>query len=138
MILFYGCWSDSGHFMYNRHGATPRWNKREGGVTDRFEAVVPWGFRVDGHLAPRTGGGGEAPNGVAGFHQNVAWVSCPGEEVWSALSWWDNSVDKRGGSCATFLADRRCTPSELLTEAQEAFPQIFARFKYAIILPVYS
>jgi hypothetical protein len=31
--------------------------------------------------------------------------------------------------------DRRCGPIELLEEAQREFPQIFARFKYEIVLP---
>lgn len=138
MILFFGCWKGAGHYLRDRHGNEPRWSKPGEGVTRRWEAQIPWGANIDGSLAPRTGSGGEAPNGVAGFHQNVAWVGCPGEIVWSAISWWDNSVDARGGSSCTFLADRRCSPAELLAEAREAFPQIFSRFKYEIVLPVYS
>jgi hypothetical protein len=55
--------------------------------------------------------------------------------VWSLISWWDNSVDTRGASNCSFMVDRRETPEEILAEARAAFPQIFARFKYEIVLP---
>lgn len=150
MILFYGCWtskaggSDTGHYFFDEHGQK-RVRRRdwEGRLHDNPADYVPWGAKVDGGLAPRNYVGGEEPNGVAAFSEAVLWASpLPDRTLlavrrwcWSALSWWDNSVDKRGGSSATFIIDRCCTPRVLLNEARAAFPQIFARFSYEIVLP---
>jgi hypothetical protein len=136
VILFFGCRNESkGHYLFDRRMDTPRYPDPEGhGFLQGFR-IIPWNVNIDSGLAPRTSSKSEAPNGVAGFHQNVAWVGAPGEVVWSALAWWDNSVDTRPGSNCAFLVDRRCTPAELLAEARAAFPQIFARFKYEVVLP---
>lgn len=141
MILFYGCWtdksgnSDTGHYFAGPRGQEQYSMRRrhDGQIEDHPERYVPWGFKVDGGLAPRS-----AVNGIAAFSQDVVRLGAPEEQWWSAISWWDNSVDTRPGSSATFLADRRCGPIELLEEARAAFPQIFARFKYEIILPKVS
>ena len=133
MILFFGCWGEAGHYLRDVQGREPRLASPQGPV--RWRDFIPWGTRIDGGLAPRTNGGGQATEGLAAFHQNTAWVGCPGEIVWCAISWWDNSVDSRPGSSATFLADHRCSPAELLAEAREAFPEVFARLKYEVQLP---
>lgn len=144
MILFYGCWTTpagvglTGHYFFLPDGRTQvRHHRRNGAMSDNPETLIPWGYKVDGNFAPRGAGAGrvEAPNGVAGYHIAVSWVGHAEEEAWSLISWWDNSVDIRGGSSASFMVDRRATPEEILAEAREKFPQIFARFKYEIVLP---
>jgi hypothetical protein len=141
-ILFYGCWtsesgqSEVGHFFRTRQGESRvRWRRHDGVLSDSIDELVPWGFRVDGQFAPRVFLGAEAPNGCAGFHQAISWVGCPSEVAWSLISWWDNSVDTRGGSSCSFMVDRRATPAEILAEARVAFPQVFARFNYEVVLP---
>lgn len=143
MILFFGCWTnpagfnEAGHFFRANNGDTRvRHRKGDGTLNDQPEQLVPWGFKVDGELAPRTTDRSQARNGWAGYHQAISWVDAPAEEAWSLLSWWDNSVDSRPGSSCAFMVDRRATPEEILAEARTAFPQIFARFKYDIVLPV--
>lgn len=137
MILFYGCWtspdghSDTGHYFRAKNGdrlsSGQRWRT--------LESLVPWGLKVDGFLAPRTTNGAQAVNGIVGYHQAISWVDCPGEEAWSLISWWDNSVDDRPGSNCAFMVNRRASLREILAEARDAFPQIFLRFKYPIVLP---
>ncbi len=137
MILFFGCWVDKGHYMHDRTGARPRWyqHRRRGGVTERWETVVPWGANVDSGLAPRTEEGNPEPNGVAAYHVAQSFIGRHEVEFWSALSWWDNSVDTRPGSNCSFIADSKWEPEVLLELARKEYPQIFARFKYEIILP---
>jgi hypothetical protein len=137
VILFYGCWtspggaSNSGHYFFGvESGPYSMRRRHDGRIVDDPAHYVPWGLKVDGGLAPRGG-----PNGIAALSQCVTRMGDPDEQWWSALSWWDNSVDTRAGSSATFLVDRRCGPIELVEEAKKAFPQIFARFKYELVLP---
>lgn len=140
-MIFYGCWSREklGHYFYNAAGFEPRWHRN--GALERGSAYqhVPWNVNVDGGLAPRDTQGGECPNGLAAFHQCVSYrVGEPQQQVWSALSWWDNSADRRPGSSATFITEALGThvsPSKLLHQAREAFPTVFERFNYQIVVP---
>ncbi len=134
MILFFGCWKEAGHYMRDPGGDMPR-IQVGGMVTDRWSNVVPWGTRVDGCLAPRLPNGAERPNGVASFHVSIEVLPGGEENVWTAISWWDNSIDTRGNSSCTFLADHNGSASSLLAEARAAFPQIFERFKYEVVVP---
>jgi hypothetical protein len=85
VILFYGCWtskegrSEIGHFFNTPWGSSSvRHRQRNGVLNDRAEDLVPWGYKVDGTLAPRTTDCSQAQNGCAGFHQAISWVGCPG------------------------------------------------------------
>lgn len=145
MIIFFGCWthddgrSEGGHYFRLRNGQERlRRRRHDGTLSDSIEDAIPWGYKVDGRLAPRGATGEQAPNGVAGYHQAVSWVGNAGEEAWSLISWWDNSVDTRGASNCAFMVDRRATPEEILAEAKREYPQIFMRFKYEIVLPLYG
>jgi hypothetical protein len=138
VILFYGCWtnaagySDSGHFFFSPAG-DERYSMRRhvhGRIEDDPKNYVPWGYKVDGGLAPL----GPQTEGIVAFSQCGNRIGRPEEEWWSAVSWWDRSVDSRPGSSCTFMVDRRAKPAEILVEAKAAFPQIFARFKYQLVL----
>lgn len=139
MILFYGCWTDEsgkseiGHYFFgpSGRGQLSLRRRHDGHFEDEPARYVPWGYKVDGGLAPLKTG----DNGIVAFAQAGRRIGTSDEEWWSAISWWDNSVDSRSGSSSTFLLDRRATAEEVLAEAKKAFPQIFARFKYELVMP---
>lgn len=54
------------------------------------------------------------------------------EEPWTILSFWDRSVDSRGGSHSTFLIPGRHNFETALAMARESFPRIFFRFRFSI------
>lgn len=141
MILFYGCWttpegrSDTGHYYASPEGPGVAYSMRrrhDGKLEDNPERYVPWGYKVDGGLAPR--GDDYHREGIVALSQCVNRLGFHDEQWWSVVSWWDNSVDKRMESNANFLVDRKATAEEVLAEARKAFPQIFARFKYPLVI----
>jgi len=132
VIFYFGCWSKEhiGHYLYDANGLRPRFNRRDGGVTDHWETIIPWGFNLDGGLTP-------LPRvfGLAAFHQLHSFAGSREEKWWSALSWWDSSADTRPGSSSTFIMNEKESPSMLLALAREKFPTIFARFDFEVALP---
>lgn len=112
-MFYYGCHRDLGHYMWHENGEEVPWR--------RATLLQPWAERIDGGLCP-----GSVVNGVARFTQ---------EHGWSALSWWDNSIDSRPGSHSTFIVQGVHTAAVILRMARERFPWVFSRFSYAVVLP---
>lgn len=110
MIYFFGCWERAGHYLHAVDGRQLRW------------AEGPWGYAIDGGLLDKRVAQVE---GVAVVAQR---------DGWTAVSFWDRSVDKRQGSNAAFLVDELVTGEELLARARVAFPTIFARFTFPVVL----
>lgn len=114
--MFYcGCHGDKGHYLWTE-------DEDESG---KFWAMQPWGVRVDGELQPFPRGGFIVRNGATRFTL---------EHGWSALSWWDNSIDGRPGSHSTFMVKGTWSAKEVLSMAQRRFPWVFSRFKYEVVL----
>lgn len=112
--MFYcGCHRDTGHYL---------WTEDEY-ESYRFWEMQPWGVKLDGTLQPTPRDGFIVPNGVARFTH---------EYGWSALSWWDNSIDTRQGSHSTFIVEGAYTAEEVLEMAQRRFYWVFAHFEYEI------
>ncbi len=134
MILFFGCWTDLGHYLWTPERSRARFGPPGLGVFG-WETAVPWGHHLDGGLAPLDERGARLAEGVVAVHKATMYVRTPREVTWTALSWWDRSVDKRPGSSATFLTDEELPDVELLARAKLYFPSVFARFGYPIVLP---
>jgi hypothetical protein len=114
--MFYcGCHRDSGHYLWNEDGDSSSW----------FWKNQPWGYDVDGKLQPFPRGGFIVPNGHARLTH---------AHGWTALSWWDNSIDTRPGSHSTFVALGTHAAETMLAMARARFPWVFERLKYEIVL----
>lgn len=103
--LYFGCGRSAGHYLFSEGGDTVDWALRK-----RLD-------HLDGELAPR-------PDGrlyVAALHRL--------ESIgFSALSWWDRSVDTRPGSNSIIFAPNLTIPAEdMLVEARRRFPWVFGR-----------
>jgi hypothetical protein len=90
-------------------------------IHEGIKGEIPWGYSLDGGLL----NGRSLGQGEAVVEQR---------DGWTALSFWDRSVDSRPGSSSTFVFDTLLTPEEALTAAREMFAPIFDRFTFAVVL----
>lgn len=106
-VLYFGCIGQPGHFMHGEDG------RRD------YYAVTPWGKTPDGTLCPE----GKQVEGKALLHHKAGWT---------AISFWDRSVDGRGGCNSNFFVDRDLSFDEAVAISKERFPRIWSRFKFEV------
>lgn len=114
-VFYFGCCSESGHYLW-RPGPRPYLCD---GATLRHGQ--PWGARIDASLCVR----GVQVEGLALIHH---------KDGWTALAFWDRSVDTRPGSNSVFLADGTHTFDQMVAIAKEHFPTVWQRFKFDVRL----
>lgn len=121
MIYYFGCWSGVGHYLWLSNGRR----------CDEVRATLPWN-QIDSDLAPglrdRRDGyvePSEQTEGRAALHH---------KDGWSALAWWDRSVDARFGSNSAFIADETLTAGQMLEAGTKVFPRIMARLTFPIVV----
>lgn len=132
--FYFGCWLRSGHDLWDRGlGGTPVSWYDQGATRRRLLGVsanslggptqgeIPWGYSLDGGLLR----GKSLRQGEAVIEHR---------DGWTALSFWDYSVDSRPGSSSTFVFDEELEPEAALEAARESFPPVFARFTFAVSL----
>jgi hypothetical protein len=122
-VLFFGCWGEIGHYLHNEDGRTV-WHPETIGL--------PW-TKIDGNLPP----GHRDPRSygdVSTDEQVEGWAALHHKDGWTALAWWDRSVDKRHGSNAAIFVKSgyRLELAEMLAIGARVFPRVFARFTYTI------
>lgn len=117
-IYFFGCWGDAGHYLHDRHGRK-RYNERGTSWPDLDGTLVP-GPR-DRYDRPT----GEQVEGRAALHR---------KDGWTALAWWDRSVDRREGSNAVLLVRGALSAGEMLVLRREMLPDVWSRFGYEIVV----
>lgn len=52
---------------------------------------------------------------------------------WTAMSFWDRTIDKRSGCNSTFIARGRFVFDELLAMARAQYPKRFSLMKFKIV-----
>lgn len=122
-LIYFGCYRETGHFFW-RPGM--QYAPYDGNVT-------PWGWAIDGGLCPGAStnpdrtwerGRPEVEGEVVLHHKNG----------WTALAFWDRSVDQRPGSNSVFCAEGNFTFEEMCALAQQHFPTVWSRFKFTVRL----
>lgn len=108
-VLHYGCWNDVGHYL------------RESRYLYGDRKDLPWD-NIDGGLCPDKING--QIQGDAILHHR---------DGWTAISFWDRSVDSRGGSNSNFFAEGNHSFEEMVQIAKDKFPNIMSRFKFEIV-----
>jgi hypothetical protein len=122
-VYYFGCVGGLGHYFHD--GALRRVH---GAKTE-----IPWP-NVDAALCPgyvdpmlpgtwRT----EAPQieGAAAVHHKAGWT---------ALAFWDRSVDTRGGSNSVFFVEGTHNFAAMVVIARQRFPSVWARFTFPVTL----
>jgi hypothetical protein len=116
-VFYFGCWDAIGHFL---------WTPSGGSVP---LSTTPWGNAVDSGLCP---GKRDRHGEVACEDQREGQAALHHLDGWTALAFWDRSVDKRHGSSSAFIAEVTLTLPEMMALAWSSFPAVMARLKVAI------
>lgn len=132
-VYYFGCitGSGAGHYMQaSKH--QPDLSQLDRQRTSAFTNNNPWGHKVDGGLCPELKDNHRHKvytNGLALVHHTVSKSGIP----FTALAFWDNSVDDRGASNSVFIAGDNCTFDEMIALAKFHFPHVMSRFKFEIV-----
>lgn len=126
-VYWFGCPSG-----FRGHGMT---KVGASGDPDGFERRNPWGSKIDGGLCPGAGRPAPARGGMESHL--VAQVEGEGlwhfKDGWSAIAFWDRSVDSRGNSNSVFIVRGSWSFKEVVEIAKRAFPDVWARFDFKVI-----
>jgi hypothetical protein len=128
-MLYFGPWERSGHFWFNEDGRTY-------GV-DEIAAESPWNpddaeNGIDCQLQPgcyrdkyNHWKHDKETEGAALLHHKAGWT---------ALSFWDRTVDRRGGCNSTYIAEGIFTFEQMVEMAKTRFAKRWNRMKFEVRL----
>ena len=108
-VYYFGCVKESGHYLWID-------------LYDRDRKLFrsqPWGDHLDCELCPS----GVQVEGVARHHH---------KEGWTAIAFYDRSVDTRGNSNSAFIAEGTYTFDGMVTAAKAQWPEVWARFTFEV------
>lgn len=124
-LYYFGCYGGTGHYMHDVH-MNRDWE---------FCKTNTWGYHVDGGLAP----GSEAKNAnkykdpeYTNHYNREGSAKLHHKDGWTALAWWDRSVDSRPGSNSVILAEGQFTEVEMVGFLFTEFKRVWNRIKYPI------
>lgn len=123
VVYYLGCWGRSGHYLFMPR----RRDFRSNDWHHRMECL-------DGDLAPIAAdvGGAYEPQFKAKAWRLTGYTPVP----YSAISWWDRSVDRRNGSNSIiFVPGHTVEPDVMLALAREYFPEVLSRLPEIELLP---
>jgi hypothetical protein len=115
-FFYFGCMDQVGHHVFSSPRAYELEDRRA--VSDVLYRN-PWGIAIDGGLCKS----GAEQEGIALIHH---------KNGWTALAFWDRSVDKRGKSNSVFLAIGEFEFDQMVAMAKQFFPEVIARFPFEI------
>lgn len=122
-MFYFGPWSESGHFLHDESGRL---------VRDAQRGDFPWSEgEIDSQLQPhRDGcnkrsycGCGSLPEGQALLYK---------KDGWTALCFWDRSVDKRPGCNSNYFARGDFTFAEMVEISKARFAYRWNRMNFAV------
>lgn len=123
-MFYFGPLKESGHFLFGDNGWALDHDERE---------KSPWqAHEIDGILQPgcfidRWGGWrheGPQTEGEALVHH---------KNGWTALSFWDRTVDDRHGCNSTFMAEGTFTFEEMVELAKTRFAERWGKMKFPVV-----
>ena len=114
-VYYFGCWGETGpslcspgqHKVHSERHATP-WESHDAVLCPGYVRLYENGPQIEGEAALHHKGG------------------------WTALAFWDRSVDKRGGCNSVFFAEGTYGPAAVLEIAREHFPEVWVRFTFEV------
>lgn len=129
-VYYFGCWGVHGHCLYTASGQHAY----------REEHLLPW-TEIDGRLTP---GQERRPNnrfmGVPFEFQVEGHAALHHKDGWTALAFWDRTVDKRYGANSAFIAEGTHDFDSMCALAEEHFPAVRKRVTgaFKVVLAVGS
>lgn len=121
-LYYFGCWDGPGHYHFLPGG---RIAPREAMIGPKAGDFTPWGWRIDTQLCPRWQATGERVEGNAALHHR---------DGWTAVAFWDRSVDGRHNSCSVFAFEELLSFDEAVLKAKHFFPEVWARYRFTVRL----
>lgn len=108
-FYYYGCWSTTGHYLFQPGGR-------------RIDYLsTPFGYDLDGRVQPvETHDAYCRGNGIPALR-------LVHRDGWTAVGFWDNTVDSRPKSCGAFVCIGSKNLEQVLAEAKVQFPEIWLR-----------
>jgi len=70
--------------------------------------------------------------GHKGWDQTEGIAHLKHRDGWTLLGFWDRPVDDRFGSNSVFVTDNILSGDEMLQQAREAFPGVWARYPFEV------
>lgn len=120
VMFYYGPWDRPGHFLFDEAGSKVGHNH------------LPWGYSIDGALQPgcyldrcRWDHRGPQNEGEALLHH---------KEGWTALCFWDRSVDERMGCNSNYFAKGIFTFEEMVEMSRVRFAARWNVMKFKVTL----
>jgi hypothetical protein len=109
---YFGPWERAGHYFFSPRGRSATFSERE---------RIPWNdCDIDGKLQPLN----TRQQGAALLHHR---------DGWTALSFWDSSVDTRPGCNSTYLARGTWSFDEMATIAKQHFAWRWSRMRFEVV-----
>lgn len=123
--FYFGCVDTSGHYLHSNHGREYGFGELPSSdhpnvVPKDDLAGFPWGWWIDGDLQPQ----GDQTEGRCVVHHVAS--------EWTALAFWDRSVDKRPGSCSVFIAEGHHLFAGMVMLFKATFPRVIQRFRFPL------
>jgi len=122
-MFYFGPWGEPGHYLFNEHRI---WSHRE-------EDILPWNGKIDGCLQPgcRLEKDGRWEHDDADQVEGRALLHH--KDGWTALSFWDRSVDTRFASNSTYFAEGIFTFEQMVEMAKTRFVDRWNRMKFEVV-----
>jgi hypothetical protein len=125
VMFYFGPWDRAGHYLFDERGASVRqrpadfpWD--EDSATNGIDCQLqPGCSRRDGDNRH-----GEEIQGRALLHH---------KNGWTAISFWDRSVDTRGGCNSTYFAKGTFTFDQMVEMAKRRFAERWSRMKFEVM-----
>ena len=120
--FYFGCKDTLGHYLHNAENG--------GRTLYDLPPGIPWNL---GHMDSGLLKNGKVLDKEDG---RVFWTCGGRDNYWFAFFWWDNSVDRRGGSNSGFYVDGFASgeAKKAFQFACDAFPKIVARQRSPLAL----
>ena len=109
-MIYFGPWDRPGHYFRSEDGRSS---------LDRHSN--PWGYNLDGRLQPQ--GEYQHKDGAAYLHH---------KDGWTALAFWDTSVDERTASVSVYLLPGTHTFDEMVEQAKARFRSRWNKMKFQV------
>ena len=128
-MFYFGPWDQAGHYLFSEKGRSV-YHEEERGTLPWHEMGYGGKPTIDGNLQPRGPKpswhreGPELPQGVAALHHLNGWT---------ALSFWDRSVDTRGACNSTYFAEGTFTFEEMVEMSKTRFSERWNRMKFEVV-----
>lgn len=118
-MFYFGCHREAGHYLWSSNG-------RQANVYKD----TPWGREIDGALVY----GPQHRHYVDPAYQQEGAAKLTHEHGWTAVDFWDRSIDERYGSHSVFVKAGTHSFEDMMGWAKAAFPWVFTRFNFEVFL----